>query len=673
MNRAIAWLARNPVAANLLMLTIVVSGLMAATTITQEVFPELELDRVSVQVPYLGAAPEEVESAVVVRIEEAIQSIDGIKEIVSTATEGNASVVAQVELGADPQRVIDEITNSVQAITTFPVETERPIIRQLVARSQVVDIAISGDTDAATLKAVAELVRDGVAALPDVSQVEIGGTPPYEISIEVSEAALRRHGLTFDQVADAVRRSSLDLPGGSVRTERGEILLRTVGAGLPGRRVREPHALDPARRQPPGPGRYRHGGRRFRGDRPARPLRSAPGRHGVGVPLGRAERAGGRRRGKRDYVARAEAWLPEGITLTIWQDQSLVLTDRLALMLGNGAAGFVLVFVVLTLFLELRLAFWVSLGIPLSFLGALAVMPSADVTINMVSCFAFILVLGILVDDAIMVGENIYRHQERDADAARGAVAGAQEIGKPVICAVLTTAVAFLPLLFVPGGFGKIFRVVPLVVIPCLLASLLESLGILPAHLAHVRRRRRPGPWRRLQQHVAGALMWVVRKGYEPLLGAALRWRYATAAIGASSLILSAGAGLGGWTAFRFFPSIENEFMTASVTMPLGTPVDSTADAVARFEAGAARLRARLADEGGVDYFRHVAIPRSAISRCRRAAGVGWAWRGQPSPRGDTSARSPSSSRRPSCARTRASNSESCGGRRPVRFPRRSR
>lgn len=198
MNRAIAWLARNPVATNLLMLGIVVSGLMAAATITQEVFPELDLDRVSIQVPYLGAAPAEVESAVVVRIEEAIQSIDGIEEIASTASEGSALVVARIELGADPQRVIDEITNSVQAITTFPIETERPIIRAMVTRSQVTDVAISGDTDAATLKAVAETVRDGLAALPEVSQVEIAGAPPYEISIEVSEAVLRRHGLTFD-------------------------------------------------------------------------------------------------------------------------------------------------------------------------------------------------------------------------------------------------------------------------------------------------------------------------------------------------------------------------------------------------------------------------------------------------------------------------------------------
>ena len=234
-------------------------------------------------------------------------------------------------------------------------------------------------------------------------------------------------------------------------------------------------------------------------------------------------------------------------------------------------------------------------------------MPHLDMTVNMVSCFAFILVLGVLVDDAIMVGENVHRHQEAHGDGLRGAIEGAQEISKPVIYAVLTTAAAFLPLLFVPGAFGKIFRIIPIVVIPCLLFSLLESLGILPAHLAHTRRSGPPGLWRRLQQRVAGGLMWLVRNGYEPLLEAALRWRYVTAAVGLSGLMLTAGIALSGSTSFRFFPSIENEFMSASVTMPLGTPVEVTSEAIARFEAGAARLRARLNDETGTDYFRHVA------------------------------------------------------------------
>ena len=606
MNRAIAWLADNPVAANLLMLLIAAGGLMGAATVTAEVFPELDLRRIRIEVPYLGAAPEEVETGVVVRIEEAIQNVDGVRQIVSTATEGSGSVIAELDPGADAARVLDEVTNNVQAIETFPAETERPIIRELVTRNQVTDVAITGATDVASLKAIAELVRDGLAALPEVGQVEIVSVPPFEISIEVSETALRRHRLTFDEVADAVRRSSVDLPGGSVRTERGEILLRTIGQAYRGADyerlmlwTREDGSrllLGDVANVVDG---FAETDQRARFDEAPAVMVSVY-RSGEQSVLDVAAAV-------RGYVERADAWLPEGITLTVWQDQSLVLSDRLAIMLGNGAAGFLLVFVVLTLFLDMRLAFWVSLGIPISFLGALAVMPALDVSVNMASCFAFILVLGIVVDDAIIVGENVHRHQERGGDGLGAAVRGAQEIGKPVVYAVLTTAAAFVPLLLVESAFGQMFRVVPLVAIPCLLFSLLESLGILPAHLAHRRRQRRAGPWRRLQQRIAGGLVWFVREAYEPFLDVALRWRYVSAAAGLSTLVLTGGVALGGWTGFQFAPSIENEFMTASITMPLGTPAEATSDAVATFEAGVARLRDRLEDETGVDHFRHVA------------------------------------------------------------------
>ncbi len=606
MNGAIGWLARNPVAANLLMVLIVAAGLVGVGAVTEEVFPELDLRRIQIEMPYLGAAPEEVESGVVIRIEEAVQNISGVQQIVSTASEGGASVIVELESGADSQRVLDEVTNNVQAITAFPVETERPIIRELVTRSQVTDIAIAGNTDVASLKSIAERVRNGLVAMPEIGQVEIVSVPPYEISIEVSEVALRRHRLTFDQVANAVRRSSLDLPGGSVRTARGEILLRTIGQAYRGadyenlvlwtRPDGSRLLLGDVATVVDG---FAETDQRARFDElPA--VTVAVYRSGEQSALDVAAAV-------RDYVRRANAWLPEGITLTMWQDQSQVLTDRLAIMLSNGAAGFVLVFVVLTLFLEMRLAFWVSLGIPVCFLGAFALMPGLDLTVNMVSCFAFILVLGIVVDDAIIVGENIHRHQERHGDGLRGAIEGAREIGKPVIYAVLTTAAAFAPLLLVTGAFGQMFQVVPLVVVPCLLFSLLESLGILPAHLAHSRRRVGAGSWRRFQQRIAGSLMWFVRNAYEPLLDTALRWRYVTAATGLSTLVLTGGVALSGWVDFRFAPSIENEFMTASITMPLGAPAGATAEAVARYEAGAARLRARLEEETGVDHFRHVA------------------------------------------------------------------
>ena len=604
-NGGIAWFARNPVAANLMMVFIMVSGLIATTTVKEEVFPEVELDRISIQVPYLGAAPAEVEEGVVIRIEEAIQGVDGIKEIQSTASEGNASVMVELELGADARRVVDEVKNNVDAITTFPIETEKPIIREMTARNQVTDISISGETDIFALKALAERVRDELTAMPEITQVDVVSAPPYEISIEVSEVALRRHGMTFDQVADAVRRSSLDLPGGSVRTDGGEILLRTIGQAYRGNEYEDLVLWTRADGS-----RLRLGDVATVVDGFAETDQQARFDHEPTV-LVSVFRTGDQSAldiaaAVNGYVERTRPRLPEGISMTLWQDQAEVLDARLTLMLRTGATGFLLVFVVLTLFLELRLAFWVSLGIPISFLGAIALMPGLDVSVNVISLFAFILVLGIVVDDAIIVGENIYRHQENHGEGLRGAIEGAREIGKPVTFAVLTTVAAFMPLMFVPGMMGKIFRVIPLIVIPCLLFSLIESLGILPAHLSHIPRRGKPGPWRRFQSLFSNGLKLFIQRVYTPILETALRWRYVTAAIGLSTLILTGGMVLGGWANFHFFPSIEADFMSASVTMPQGTPVDVTSRAIARLEEGATRLRTQLQQETGMDYFRHV-------------------------------------------------------------------
>ena len=524
MNGIINWFARNPVAANRLMVFLVVSGAVASLTVKEEVFPEFSLDLVTIEVPYLGAAPEEVESAVSVRIEEAIQGIDGIKEITSTASEGMGTVQVELELGADTRKVVDDIKSNVDAITTFPAETEKPIIRELTTRQQVVDIAVAGDTDELTLKRVAERVRDELTALPEITQAEVVGARPYEISIEVSETALRRHGLRFDDVADAVRRSSLDLPGGAVRAESGEILLRTIGQAY-GRQDYENLVL-----------LTRPDGTRLMLEDVATVIdgfaeTDESARFDVApAVLVSVYRTGDQRvleiaDAVERYVERAEGTLPAGLTLTIWQDQSEALDSRLSLLLRNGFGGFVLVFVSLALFLDLRLAFWTSLGIPISFLGAIWLMPAFDVSINVMSLFAFILVLGIVVDDAIVVGENIHTHQQRHGEGMKGAIEGAREISRPIIFAVLTTMAAFMPMLFVPGPLGKVFMVIPLIVIPCLFFSLVESLMILPAHLSHMSRRKGRGPWRRFQGLFTSGLAWVTQRLYKPALEFGLRWR----------------------------------------------------------------------------------------------------------------------------------------------------
>ena len=615
-----AWLARNPVAANLMMIFIVVSGLINATTVRKEIFPQLELDRVSIRVPYLGAAPEEVEEGVVVRIEEAIQGIDGIDGIQATAAEGSASVLVELELGADPRRVVDEIKNNVDAITTFPLETEKPIIREMITRSPVTDIAISGDTDVFILKEIAERVRDELTAMPEITLVDVVSAPAYEISIEVSEAALRRHAMTFDQVADAVRRSSLDLPGGSVRTAGGEILLRTVGQAYRGREYE-----DLVLWTRPDGSRLRVGDvatvvdgfaetdRRARFDQQPAVLVSVL-RTGEQSTLDIAAAVD-------RYVERARPRLPAGVSMTLWLDQAANLETRLTLMLRNAAAGFVLVFVVLALFIELRLALWVSLGIPISFFGAIALMPGLDVSFNLLSLFAFILVLGIVVDDAIIVGENIYRHQEEHGEGLRGAIAGVREIAKPVTFAVLTTVAAFMPLASVPGMLGGLLRVVPLIVVPCLLFSLIESLGILPAHLSHIPRRGRPGRWRRFQGHFSTGLKRFTERVYAPVLETALRWRYLTAALGLAMLIVTGGMVLGGRATFRFLPSVEADLISASVTMPQGVSVETTSRVVGRLEAGAAALRSRLQQETGTDHFRHLSAAVGDQPTLTRASG----------------------------------------------------
>ncbi|MFH1999919.1 MAG: efflux RND transporter permease subunit, partial [Planctomycetota bacterium] len=487
MKKAVEWFAENPVAANLLMFLILTGGLLTIFNIEQEVFPEFSMDRISVTMVYLGAAPEEVEEGVCIRIEEEIQGLEGIKEITSTASEGSGTVMIELELGADMSEVLDDVKTRIDSIDTFPEETEKPVIRELTNQKQVVNIAISGDADEATLKHLGERTRDEIAALEGITLVSLTNVRPYEVAVEVSEDALRKHGISFDFVAAAVRRSSLDLPGGTIKTEGGEILLRTKGQAYRGQEFEDLVLLT----HPDGThlrlGDVAHVNDGFADtDQTSR----FDGKGSVMVEVYRTgdQAALDIADGVKNYVKEARARLPEGVSMTLWQDDSKVLRDRVDLLLRNGRNGFILVFICLALFLKLRLAFWVSLGIPVSFLGAMWLMPGLDVSVNLISLFAFIVVLGIIVDDAIIVGENVFSHQSQGRPGRAGAISGAKEVMVPVIFAVLTSVAAFFPLLNVEGTMGKVMRVIPLIVMPCLLFSLVESLLILPAHLSHGRR-----------------------------------------------------------------------------------------------------------------------------------------------------------------------------------------
>jgi multidrug efflux pump subunit AcrB len=607
----IRWFVENGVAANLLMILIMVGGVVGVLTVRQEVFPEISAGIVTVRVPYPGAAPEEVEEGVVIRVEEAIQDLEGIEEIRSTASENAGLVLVEAVQGTDVQRLLGDVKSRVDAIDTFPEEAEEAIVEEAIIRRQVLQVAISGNADERTLKRLGERLRDDLTALPGITLVELVATRPYEISIEVSEIDLRRYGLSFAQVAGAVRRTSLNLPGGNITTAASEIRLRTEGQAYTGREFERLPLITRA-----------DGTRILLGDVAqvvdgfadtdewAR-FDAAP------AVLVQVYRVG--EQNALDLAATVESYLeearlrmPEGIQLTVWQDQTRILRSRLDLLLKNGRAGFALVVLVLALFLRLRLAGWVSLGIPISFLGALALMPTLDVSINLISLFAFILVLGIVVDDAIIVGENIYTRHERGEEGAALAIRGAFEVHKPVIFAVTTSIVAFTPLLAVPGTIGKVMRVVPLIVIPTLAFSLVESLFILPYHLSHLRQTSRRtansvrGWWRRVQDRVAAGLAWLIDRSYRPTLELALEWRYATVAAMVALLVVTFGMVAGGVIRFNFLPPIEADNTAAFLTLPQGTPADVTAGMVRRIEEAALELGEEVEDEFGEPAIRHV-------------------------------------------------------------------
>ncbi|MBM41137.1 MAG: hypothetical protein CL483_04330 [Acidobacteria bacterium] len=596
MHSAVAWFARNPVAANLTMVFIVSSGLLAATTIDQEVFPEMNLDMVAINIPYLGASPAEVEDAVSVRLEEAVQGIDGVREITATAAEGQATLLVELEYGADLRKAVDDIKSSVDAIDTFPVEVEKPVIQELVTRFQVIHVAMWGDVDNATLHQWADRVRDDLSAISGVSEVELQGAKPYEISIEVSETALRRYGLTFDRVADAVRGASLDLPGGAVRAEGGEILLRTVGQAYRGTSFEDLALITRA------DGTYiRLGDVATVVDGFAETDQTA-WFNGVPTIVLRVFRsrqidAPTVANAVVDYVEAPTRTLPPGLALTVWQDQAQQLERQLGRMVRNGLTGAFLVFVCLALFLRIRLAFWVGLGIPISFLGALMLMPGLDLSLNMMTLFGFMVVLGIVVDDAIIVGENIFTHQERHGDGLRGAIEGAQEVLVPVTFGVLTTIAAFMPIMLVEGMMGKFFEAVPMVVTCCLIFSLVESLLILPAHLSFRRGRgaSRPGQ----AYGLARLLSWFIKKVYAPSVEVAVSWRYLTVASGTGLLVVTVGMLSSGRVPFNFFQEPPSDYVTADITLAPGAPVQLTREAVAAVEAGAYQLASELRDAQG--------------------------------------------------------------------------
>jgi multidrug efflux pump subunit AcrB len=601
----LAWFAANHVAANVLMVIVVVSGALALWNVVIEVFPEFETDMITIRVPYRGASPAEAEEGVCVRVEEAISSIEGIKRIRSEAQENMGMVTVELEEDVDNRKVLDDVKAAVDRIETFPAETEKPVVAEVDTRRRVITIVLHGDATEKTLKALAERVRDELTGLEGISQAEIAGVRNYEISIEVSEDALRRFGLSFEQVANAVAMSSLDLPGGAVKTLGGEILLRTKGQMYRGSEFED----IVVRTRADGTQIFLSDvatvidgfedtdtATRFDGKRAALIQVFRVGSEGALQVADATKR----------YLEVLERDLPAGVSIDTWDDDSIILKQRIGLLLRNARLGLVLVFACLALFLNTRLAFWTTMGIPISFLGGFWLVPQFGVTINMISLFAFIVVLGIVVDDAIVVGENVFNYLEKGMKPLDAAIRGVREMAMPVTFAIVTTVAAFAPLLFVAGNMGKIMRQIPIVVISVLLMSLVEALLILPAHLSGDGSlyNRIFGkillPLERAQEKVQRGLQWFISGAYRKSLDFALEWRFLTVAVALVFLLCSASLVAGGFVKFSFMPKVDADNMVALLTMPQGTPVKQTEAVLARIDAGARALAAEH-DEGQPD------------------------------------------------------------------------
>lgn len=609
----IAWWANNTVAANLLMALIIITGIFMVFEVRKQMFPEIELNTISIQVPFPGAAPQEVEQGVIVLIEDALEDVNGVERLTSTAREGGGSVTVEVENGYDPQVVMDEVKMLVDAIPNFPQQIENPNIYRIRPQRQVIWISVFGDMSERNQKELAKQIRDDLKNIGGITKVETVGARDYEISIEISEHDLQRYNLTFQQVVNAVRGTSIDVAGGSIRTPNGDILLRANNQAYYGEEFESIVLIN----RPDGT-RLTLGDiatvkdefierRRFTqfDGKPATFVRvdSVGDQNDLAV----AEAV-------RNYIERKQKELPPEVSVAHWGDSSYYLQGRLDLMLDNMITGGFLVFLMLSLFLQLRLAFWVMIGIPICFLGTIALMPLPmfDISINMISLFGFILVLGIVVDDAIVIGESAYSEIEKYGKSTDNVVRGAKKVAIPATFGVLTTMVAFIPMLMVDGGMGAIWESIAWVVILCLAFSLVESKLILPAHIAAMKFSKGGGEklnaFQRGRNKISDSLRVFVERFYRPFLAKCLHYRYTTLASFIGMFILMIGLISGGVVRWVFFPNIPSDFIQTSVEMQPGSSEDATIRALQTIEDALMRVNAQIKEEEGEGVVRHTNV-----------------------------------------------------------------
>ncbi len=599
----IDWFARNSVAANLLMFILLLGGLYSVVTIKKESRPQIETNFITVSIPFLGASPEDVEEGVLIKIEESIQDIEGIQEIISTGRRGSGNVQIEVSAGYEVPDVMSEVKNRVDAISTFPDNTEKPIVSRTLFQQQVNMVTVFGDVDERTLKEYTKQIRNEIVNLPGITRAELLGSRPYEISIEVSEHTLEQYAMTLGEVAQAIRRGSLDLPAGFIRSDAGDIQVRTKGQAYTGLDFEDILV-------------------RTNADGSRVLLKDVANIKDDFAETGRFSEFNGKQaftirvlsvgdqseleisQTVRDYIEIKQASIPSGVQLAAWADSTYYLKGRLDMMIKNLVIGALLVFLSLTLFLRLKLAFWVMVGLPVAFLGTFFLMPMLGITVNLISLFGFILVLGIVVDDAIVIGESAYTSMRAKGHSIDNILEGVHKVAMPATFGVLTTIAAFVPILMISGVMGKFFAAIGWVVTLCLVFSIVESKLILPAHLAHMKVKHYPidtqNRFIRFQRFFSEGLHTFVDNVYSPFLARCLNRRYLTFSVFISLLILSIGLLTGGILRSVFFPDITSDFLQVEILMNEGTPADRTHDTLRQVQDGLWKLDAEVSKEQGV-------------------------------------------------------------------------
>lgn len=591
----IRWFVANPVAANLLMILLLLSGAISAATMRTEVFPTFTARTIVVSVIYPGATPEDVEQSITRRVEEAVIGLDGVKEVRATASENVGTVTIEINEFVNARIVRDDVQTAVDALVDFPpADAEQPQIRIPQPVTNVLTLVLTGPVDERALRQAGEQVERDLLAVDGISTVLLRGVRPYEISIAVSEEALRRFGLTFADVAQALRASSIDLSGGQIRTAAGEFLLRTNARAETG----EAFAEIVVRANPDGSRVLLRDVASVTdgfAEEPLLNLFNGQPAAFVDVQLRGNEDLLGVRARAIEFVS--EASMPPGITLQVASDQSQVFRERISLLARNAILGFTLVFLLLVLMLDLRLAFWVALGVPIAFLGGFTLFGAAGVTLNFITSFGLIIVLGIVVDAAIVVGENTDRERMKGRSNKDAAIAGITGVAAPVLVGVLTTVAAFGPLVFISGTFGEITRPIPILVISILVVSLVVAFFILPTQLAGGSTWSR-GPMRAVQTYVDGWLAEIADKWLRGWTRFAGRMRYLVAVAGFCVLLASLMLLFTGTVRFVFFPVIESDSITADLALPTGAPFEATRDAAMRMLNEAEAMRREYAERG---------------------------------------------------------------------------